>query len=109
MMRTRCIGSVLAVAVLLAGVSMVSAGVIRQDMEFDGRPVVLILPKNFDKGNDLIPLILHLHGAVPFSNAPNLELENSGYRDLPRKDRVMVVAPRAALNPTTRNLRLGFL
>lgn len=99
-MRTQCIGSVMAVTVLLAGVGMVSAEVIRQDIEFDGRPVVLMLPENYDKGNDLIPLILHLHGAVPFPNAPDVELENSGYRDLPSKYRVMVAAPRAALNPT---------
>ena len=98
-MRTRRIGSLMAVAVLLAGVGMVSAGVIRQDIEFDGRPVVLILPENFDKGHDLIPLILHLHGALPFENAPDLELDASGYRDLPGKYRVMVAAPRAALNP----------
>ena len=98
-MRTRCIGSLMAVAVLLAGVSIVSAGVIRQDIEFDGRPVVLILPENFDKGHALIPLILHLHGSVPFPDVPDLELDNSGYRDLPSKYRVMVAAPRAALNP----------
>jgi len=65
-MRTRRIGSLMAVAVLLAGVGMVSAGVIRQDIEFDGRPVVVILPEYFDKGHDLIPLVLHLHGALPF-------------------------------------------
>jgi hypothetical protein len=66
MMKTRHMGSVMAVAVLLAGVGMVSAGVIRQDIEFDGRPVVILLPENYDKGHDLIPLVLHLHGAVPF-------------------------------------------
>jgi hypothetical protein len=47
-MRTRRIGSVMAVAVLLAGVAMVSAGVIRQEIEFDGRPVVLLLPENYN-------------------------------------------------------------
>ena len=99
-MRTRCIGSVMAVAVLLAGVGMVSAGVIRQDIEFDGRPVVILLPENFDKGHDRIPLVLHLHGALPFPNAPDRELDASGYPDLPGKYRVMVAAPRAALNPT---------
>src|SRR5262249_7011400 len=31
--------------------------------------------------------------------APDLELDASGYRDLPGKYRVMVAAPRAALNP----------
>ena len=85
MMRTRRMGSVMAVAVLLAGMGMVSAGVIRQDIEFDGRPVVILLPENFDKGHDLIPLILHLHGAVPFPDVPDLELDNSGYHDLPGK------------------------
>jgi polyhydroxybutyrate depolymerase len=99
MMRTRRMGSVMAVAVLLAGAGMVSAGVMRQDIEFKGRPVVLILPENFDKGHDLIPLILHLHGSVPFPDVADLELDNSGYRDLPSKYRVMVAAPRAALNP----------
>jgi poly(3-hydroxybutyrate) depolymerase len=100
MMRTRRIGSLVAVAVLLAGVGMVSAGVIRQDIEFDGRPVVLILPENYDKGNDLLSLVLHLHGALPFENAPDLELDASGYPDLPGKYRVMVAAPRASLEPT---------
>jgi polyhydroxybutyrate depolymerase len=99
-MRTRCMGSLMAVAVLLAGVGMVSAGVIRQDIEFDGRPVVLILPENYDKGKDRIPLILHLHGAQPVPNAPDRELEASGYRDLPGKYRVMVAAPRAVFNQT---------
>jgi poly(3-hydroxybutyrate) depolymerase len=99
MMRTRRIGSLVAVAVLLAGVGMVSAGVIRQNIEFDGRPVVLLLPENYDKGKDRIPLILHLHGSVPFPDVPDLELDNSGYRDLPSKYRVMVAAPRAALSP----------
>jgi poly(3-hydroxybutyrate) depolymerase len=100
MMKIRRIGGVMAVAVLLAGVEMVSAGVIRQDIEFKDRPVVLILPENYDTGNDLIPLVLHLHGAVPFPNIPDLELDNSGYRDLPGKYRVMVAAPRASLDPT---------
>jgi hypothetical protein len=86
-----------AVAVLLAGVGMVSAGVIRQDIEFDGRPVALLLPENYDKGHDRIPLVLHLHGALPFEDAPDRELEASGYRDLPGKYRVMVAAPRAVL------------
>lgn len=100
MMRTQCMGSLMALAVLLAGMGMVSAGVIRQDIEFDGRPVVLILPENFDKGNDRISLVLHLHGALPFPNAPDLELDASGYPGLPSKYRVMVAAPRASLNPT---------
>jgi polyhydroxybutyrate depolymerase len=100
MMKTRRIGSFMAVAVLLVGVGMVSAGVIRQDIEFDGRPVVLILPENYDEGNDLIPLVIHLHGALPFPNAPDLELDASGYPDLPGKYRAMVAAPRAAFNET---------
>ena len=99
MMRTRRIGSLMAVAVLLAGAGMVAAEVIREDIEFEERPVVILLPKNYDKGNDRIPLILHLHGAVPFPDVPDLELDNSGYRDLPGKYRVMIAAPRAALNP----------
>ena len=98
-MSTRCLGSLMAVAVLLAGMGLVSAGVIRQDIEFDERPVVILLPENYDKGNDRIPLILHLHGALPFPDAPDLELDASGYPDLPGKYRVMVAAPRAALNP----------
>jgi polyhydroxybutyrate depolymerase len=73
---------------------------IETTFEFDGRPVKLILPKNFAKGNDLIPLVIHLHGALPFDNAPDLELEASGYPDLPGKYRVMVAAPRASLDPT---------
>jgi poly(3-hydroxybutyrate) depolymerase len=76
---------------------------IEKKLWFQGRPVRLILPKNFDQGTDLIPLILHLHGSVPFPDVPDVELENSGYRDLPGKYRVMVAAPRAAFNPTTRN------
>jgi poly(3-hydroxybutyrate) depolymerase len=72
---------------------------IERELTVEGCPVRLILPENFDKGHDLIPLILHLHGALPFENAPELELDASGYRDLPGKYRVMVAAPRAALNP----------
>jgi polyhydroxybutyrate depolymerase len=87
------------VAVLLAGVGMVSAGVIRHDIEFDGRPVVLLLPENFDKGHDLIPLILHLHGALPFPNAPDQELDASGYRDLPGRFKVIIAAPRGTAGP----------
>ena len=73
MMRTRRIGSLMAVAVLLAGVGMVSAGVIRQDIEFDGRPVVLILPENFDKGNDLYTV-----GPPPPRSASLPECSRSG-------------------------------
>ena len=98
-MRTKSMGSLVAIAVLLVGMGMVSAGVLRQEIEFDGRPVVLLLPENFAKGHDLIPLILHLHGSVPFPDVPDVELNNSGYRDLPSKYRVMVAAPRAALSP----------
>ena len=79
-------------------VSRVLRKPIETEFMFKGRPVRLILPENFDKGNDLIPLILHLHGAVPFPNVPDLELDNSGYRGLPGKYRVMVAAPRAALD-----------
>jgi hypothetical protein len=73
MMSTKHMGSIMAVVVLLAGVGVVSAGVIRQEIEFEGRPVVVLLPENFDKGNDLIPLVLHLHGALPFENAPDMD------------------------------------
>jgi polyhydroxybutyrate depolymerase len=69
------------------------------ELWFQGRPVRLILPANFDQGHDLIPLILHLHGSVPFPDVPDIELDNSGYRDLPGKYRVMVAAPRAAQDP----------
>jgi polyhydroxybutyrate depolymerase len=72
---------------------------IETELTFEGRPVRLILPKNFDRGHDPIPLILHLHGSVPFPDVPDLELDNSGYRALPSKYRVMVAAPRAALTP----------
>jgi polyhydroxybutyrate depolymerase len=99
-MKPRRIGSVMAVAALFASVGMVSAGVIRQDIEFKDRPVVLILPEHYDKGHDLLPLVLHLHGALPFENAPDLELDASGYRDLPGKYRVMIAAPRAVFNQT---------
>ena len=73
---------------------------IEKELTIEGRPVRLILPENFDKGHDLIPLVLHLHGALPFPNAPDLELDASGYPDLPGKYRVMVAAPRAAFNQT---------
>jgi poly(3-hydroxybutyrate) depolymerase len=52
------------------------------------------------KGNDLLSLVLHLHGAQPVPNAPDRELDASGYRDLPGKYRVMVAAPRAVFNQT---------
>ena len=94
-MRAQWISSLLAMAVFLTGVGMVSAGVIRQDIEFEARPVVVLLPENFDKGKNLIPLVLHLHGALPFADAPDRELNASGYPGLPSKYRVMVAAPRA--------------
>lgn len=65
-MRTRWMCSMSAITLILLGVDMVVAETIEDEIEFEGRPVRIILPKNFDKGNDLIPLILHLHGAVPF-------------------------------------------
>jgi hypothetical protein len=100
MMRAKWIGGLLAVAVLLVGAGMVSAGVIREDIVFEGRDVVVLLPESYDEGNDLIPLILHLHGAIPLANAREVEMENSGYGDLPSKYRVMVVAPQAEFNQT---------
>ena len=85
-MRTRRMGSVMAIAVCLAGVDMVSAGVLRENMTFEERPVVILLPEHYDKGNDLLPLVLHLHGARPTTlpNHPNpadLGLGNSGSRE----------------------------
>lgn len=98
-MQARWLGSLVAITILLAGMSMVSAEEATEDeIFFEGRPVRIILPKNFEVGNDLIPLILHLHGSVPFPDVPDVELDNSGYRDLPGKYRVMVAAPRAALS-----------
>ena len=104
-MRARRIGSLMALAVLLAGMGMVSAETIEDEMFFEGRPVRIILPKNLDVGSDLVPLILHLHGAAPFPNVQELELDNSGYRDLPGKYRAIVAAPRAALFATSGNYR----
>lgn len=102
-MRIRWMCNLTAIVFLLVGVGMVSADTIEDEIEFEGRPVQIILPQNFDMGNDLMPLILHLHGSVPFPNVPDVELDNSGYRDLPGKYRVMVVAPRAVLNPIIGN------
>jgi polyhydroxybutyrate depolymerase len=81
---------------------IVSAGVVRQEIEFAERPVVLLLPENFDKGNDLLPLILHLHAGRGSEKAPDLDLDASGYRNLPDKYRVIVAAPRSAFYPTFR-------
>jgi poly(3-hydroxybutyrate) depolymerase len=98
-MRTKWVSSLMVIVLLMTGVSMVAAEVIRHDIVFEERPVVVLLPKNYDKGNDLIPLILHLHGAIPLEDARIVEMENSGYDKLPSKYRVMVVAPQAGLNP----------
>jgi poly(3-hydroxybutyrate) depolymerase len=102
MMGTKSMGSLVAITVLLVGMGMVSAGVVRQEIEFDERPVVLLLPENFDKGNGLLLLVLHLHAARGSEKAPDLDLDASGYRDLPGKYRVMVAAPRAAFHQTFR-------
>jgi polyhydroxybutyrate depolymerase len=99
MMRAPWIGNAVLMIVILAGVGMISAGTIEDEIKFEGRPVRLILPEDFEVGNDLLPLILHLHGSVPFPDAPDVELDNSGYRDLPSKYRVIVAAPRAVLDP----------
>lgn len=101
-MGTKSMGSLVAITVLLVGMGMVSAGVVRQEIEFDERPVVLLLPENFDKGNGLLLLVLHLHAARGSEKAPDLDLDASGYRDLPGKYRVMVAAPRAAFHQTFR-------
>ena len=100
-MRTRWMGSVMAIVVLLLGVGLASADIIRHNLIFDERPVVLLFPENYEKGNDLLPLVLHLHGAVPVPllDVHEVELENSGYRDLPSKYGVMVAAPRGTLHP----------
>src|SRR5687767_7260553 len=97
MMRTRRIGSVLAIAVCLAGVGMASAGVLREVIKFDDRgqerSVVILLPENYEKGHALLPLVLHLHGASPTflpGNPADGELGNSGYRDLPSTFNVIV-------------------
>ena len=91
-MRTRRMGSVMAIAVLFAGVGMVSAGVLREELKFEDRSVVILLPEHYEKGNDLLPLVLHLHGAHPtflpgtplpnHSNPADLKSENSGGREL---------------------------
>src|SRR4029450_12597095 len=87
-MRTTSLGSLVAMAVLLVGVGMVSAEVIRQDITFEERPVIILLPENYDKGHDRIPLILHLHGAGLRPEVPDVELESSGYHDLPGESAV---------------------
>jgi polyhydroxybutyrate depolymerase len=101
-MRTRRMGSVMAIAMCLAGVGMVSAGVLREVIQFEERPVVILLPENYERGNDLLPLVLHLHGASPTflpGNPAEGELGNSGYRDIPSKFNVIVAAPSALAHP----------
>lgn len=98
-MRTRRIGSLMGIAVLLAGMGMVSADTIEDEIVFEDRPVRIILPKNVEVGSDRMPLILHLHGAAPIPTVPERALDATGYRDLPGKYRVMVAAPRAAWHP----------
>jgi polyhydroxybutyrate depolymerase len=99
-------GSVLAIAVCLAGVGMASAGVLREVITFDDqgqeRSVVILLPEHYEKGNDLLPLVLHLHGASPTflpGNPAERELGSSGYRDIPSKFNVIVAAPSALAHP----------
>jgi polyhydroxybutyrate depolymerase len=45
--------------------------------------------------------VLHLHGSIPDPNVPELELDNSGYRHLPGKYKVIVAAPSGTLHPDT--------
>ena len=101
-MRTRRMGSVMAIAMCLAGVGMVSAGVLREDMKFEDRSVVILLPEHYEKGNDLLPLVLHLDGGSPTflpGNPADGELGNSGYRDIPSQFNVIVAAPSALPHP----------
>jgi polyhydroxybutyrate depolymerase len=101
MMNSRRLGRVLAVAVLLAGVGTVSAGVIKEELTFEGRLVRLILPEHVDEG-ELLPLVLHLHAAIPLvlTAAPaDLELNASGYDNIPSKYKVIVAAPTATAHP----------
>jgi hypothetical protein len=78
---------------------------IETELYFEGRFVRLIIPANLhDSESRPLPLVLHLHGAVPFPDVPDLELNNSGYRGLPGKYRVMVAAPRGTLRPANSPL-----
>lgn len=85
---------------------MASAGVLREVITFDDqgqeRSVVILLPEHYEKGNDLLPLVLHLHGASPTflpGNPAERELGSSGYRDIPSKFNVIVAAPSALAHP----------
>jgi polyhydroxybutyrate depolymerase len=73
---------------------------IETELNFEGRFVRIILPAHLhDAHRRPLPLVLHLHRAVPFPDIADLELDNSGYRGLPGKYDVIVAAPTAAAHP----------
>ena len=73
---------------------------IEKELTFEGRFVRVIVPANLHHSDRrLLPLVLHLHGAVPFPDVADLELDNSGYRDLPGRFKVIVAAPTATIHP----------
>ena len=67
---------------------------------FEDHFVRLIFPPNAHKRR-LMPLVLHLHGAIPtrFPNPADLELSASGYSALPGKYDVIVAAPTSTPHP----------
>lgn len=103
MMRTRRIGILMVTAMFLLGVGIVSAGIMQDEIMFEERPVRLIFPEDFDPGSgESFPLVLHLHGAIDVAQGANpadIELDASGYRDLPSQYRVIVAAPTALVHP----------
>jgi polyhydroxybutyrate depolymerase len=75
-------------------------GTIEDEVTFEGRPVRLIFPRSFrPEQRHRLPLVVHLHGALDVENAPDLELDASGYRALPSKFPLIIAAPRAAPHP----------
>jgi polyhydroxybutyrate depolymerase len=73
---------------------------IETELNFEGRFVRVITPGSLHHVHHRrLPLVLHLHGAVPFPDIADLELDNSGYRDLPGRFQVIVAAPTATLHP----------
>jgi polyhydroxybutyrate depolymerase len=82
------------------------AAPVETSITFEDRFVRLIFPRNTHAyQRRRLPLILHLHGAVPFPDVVELELNNSGYRALPGKYDVIVAAPMGTLHADPR---LGF-
>ena len=81
---------------------MTPAEAIEDGFTFENRFVRLIFPKNFDTSQrKRLPLVLHLHGAIPtdLPNPADLDLDASGYRDIPSKFNVIVAAPSALAHP----------